>query len=168
MKKIFLGSLVLLMLAGSIWAMGPFMPTILSSSKVVQLKGKVTQTNRNGYGCMKGCGSLTLKTDSGNVVVFGFGPYWFWNRQNINTPANGDEITVKAYNVNVNGQNYYVAKEVQFANGKTVQIRNNSGYPDWMQYMNNHGMMGKEMHNNNMNNNGMMMCPGMQNQMNHQ
>ncbi len=170
-KKLFLGGLGVLMLIASAWAMGPFMPTILSHSKIVQLKGKVMQNYMYGYGCMRGCGSITLETSSKNVVVYGFGPMWYWNRQNINLPANGEEISVKAYDVNVNGQSYYVAKEIQLANGSVVKLRDDKGFPVWMQYMRNHGMMNGGMRNgmrqnmHNMHND--MMCPGMNNMMNH-
>ncbi len=172
MKRIILAGVILVMLASFAWAMGPFMPTVLSSSKVVQLKGKVVQVNQNNYGCMKGCGPVVLQTAKGDVTLYGLGPMWYWNRQNVNLPKTGEQLTVNAFEVNVNGATYYVAKDVTFANGQTLVLRDNNGYCPWMKNGGMHGhmngnMMNNNMHNN-MNNGNMMNCPGMMNNMNHQ
>lgn len=158
MKKLFLGLAGVLLIASMAFAMGPLMPTILSKSKVVQLKGKILQVNQQNYGCMRGCGPVVLQTDKGNITLYGFGPKWYWNRQNVNLPQLGNNLTVNAFEVNVNGSNYYVVKDVTFANGKNIFLRDNNGYCLWSKKrMKIHGHM----------NRNMMKCPHITNQNNH-
>ena len=170
MKKIILTGTILVMLAGFAWAMGGFMmPEILSKSPVVKLKGKVTQVGINSNGWMHRRG-IMLETSNGVVKVYGLGPIGYWNQNNA-TLQNGDTISVTAYKLNVNGEIFYVAKDVTLANGKTIQLRDNKGYPVWRGHgrmMMQNGNNGHMMHDDcldMMNNNH---CPHMMNQMNHQ
>ena len=175
MKKIILSGLMVVMLASFAWAMGGFMmPDILSKSPVVQLKGEIAQVGINSGGWMHQ-GGVVIKTSKGNVNVYGCGPMGYWNQNNA-TLQKGENVTVSAYKVNINGEVYYVAKDVTFANGKTIQLRNNNGYPMWMgkghggMMMN--GQNGHMMNNGNYNNYNN--CPDMHNNcphmnnMNHQ
>ena len=168
MKKIILSGLIVLMFASFVWAMGGFMPEILSKSPVVKLKGEIVQVGINENGFMHR-GGVILKTSKGNVNVYGCGTMRYWNQNNASLQK-GEVVTVSAYKVNVNGTIFYVAKDITLANGKTIQLRNNNGYPMWMRKghggMMMNGQNGHMMNNYNcpdMHNN----CPHMNN-MNHQ
>ena len=67
---------------------GTGVPTVCEGDTVT-ITGIVSGVSVLGAG-----DGLEIDTDTGAVIVYGIGPYWFWEDKGIARPAIGDEVTV--------------------------------------------------------------------------
>jgi len=74
---------------------------------------------------------LVLATDEGDFTIFGIGPVRYWEAQDIDRPAVGEEITVTGYVVSLNGIERYLASAITTADGTTITLRDDDGKPLW-------------------------------------
>lgn len=76
-------------------------------------------------------GGLTLATATGNVQIYGIGPFFYWTSQNVGYPVIGDTLTAKGYTVNYNGVDQNVAISITI-DGSTILLRDLvTGAPLW-------------------------------------
>ncbi len=69
-----------------------------------------------------GEGMEIATSDGTNIVVYGVGPYRYWESMGVEKPAVGEEITVDGYRVDLNGIVRNVAMSITVA-GQTIQLR---------------------------------------------
>ena len=66
-----------------------------------------------------------------NFTIYGIGPYWYWNSQDVDRPMVGDTVEVIGHIVNYNGVERYIAMSVT-VDGDTIQLRDlETGAPLW-------------------------------------
>jgi hypothetical protein len=91
--------------------------------------GVVTAINIYGAGL-----GANLTIDDTHTI-FGLGPWWFWNDNDVNLPAVGDTITVDAMEIEISGTERIVAMSVTVTDDKgtaTIQLRDTETcYPNW-------------------------------------
>lgn len=81
-------------------------------------------------GCTQG-GGLTLETADGEVLLYGIGPVYFWEKLGVGYPAIGDVLTAIGYTVNYNGIDRNVVMSI-IIDGTTVELRDQeTGKPLW-------------------------------------
>ena len=90
-----------------------------------------TVTAINIYGAGLGA-NLTIDDTH---TIFGLGPWWFWNDNDVNLPAVGDIVTVDAMEIEISGTTRVVAMSVTVTDNEgtaTIQLRDpDTCYPNW-------------------------------------
>ncbi len=85
-------------------------------------------------GTVIGIGShngLVLDTDNGQVTVYGIGPEWYWEKNEVERPDIGETVTLNAYEVLFSDGTRYVASSVTIGND-TLNLRDpETGCPLW-------------------------------------
>lgn len=81
--------------------------------------------------CLAGDGIVLATTNNVNVTIYGMGPATYWDSLGVPKPAVGDEIAVKGYTVNYNGELRNIAYSVTLPDGTTVTLRDAQGRPAW-------------------------------------
>ena len=66
---------------------------------------------------------LTIEGDSGTVTVFGLGPVWYWDANNIDRPDLGEFVSVDASGVIYTTQKVILSLTID---GQTLQLRDPS------------------------------------------
>jgi hypothetical protein len=79
---------------------------------------------------IRGEGLLLATTKSGNVKVYGLGPYRYWDSLDIDRPVVGDSITVEGAVVSYNGVERNIAYSITTSDGK-IDLRDADGRPLW-------------------------------------
>src|SRR4030042_4100523 len=59
-----------------------------------------------GIGSLNG---LVLDTGTGQVTIYGIGPEWYWEKNEVDRPEMGDSVTVNAYEVLFSDGTRYIA-----------------------------------------------------------
>ncbi len=120
------------LMTGSLFAKGLMFNQheILKDSKQVEYQGNVVAVP-TPYSQEQGLG-LTLSTEQGGIVFYGLGPIWYWESKQLTRPKVGDNIKITAYEVEINGKMYYVAKSLILANGDSLELRDENAYPVWV------------------------------------
>lgn len=130
-KTMFAGVLVLVMALAGLgpaiagngqgFLVGPVSPIL--SGTPFDLTGEVV-------GLVLGQG-LELATIDGNVLIYGIGPYWYWESLGVDRPVPGDTLQVLGYIVDDNGTERYIAMTVIIGDHE-VQLRDpETGRPLW-------------------------------------
>lgn len=141
MKKIIItGLLLIFTMAVSGFAQpGGIFSNVLNNAEQVTVEGKVLSVP-TPYSGQMGLG-MTLDTSNGDITVYGLGPIWYWNNNNVTRPVVGDTVTTTVYKLDINGKLYYVLKSITLADGKTLNLRDDStNLPLWR------GQYGSGMH----------------------
>ena len=73
---------------------------------------------------------LVVATDTGEVTVYGIGPYRYWRDKDIERPVVGDEITVEGYVMSYNGVERNIASSITTTDGQ-IELRDADGKPLW-------------------------------------
>ncbi|MCF8119399.1 MAG: hypothetical protein K9L83_04245 [Deltaproteobacteria bacterium] len=74
---------------------------------------------------------LLIATESGNVTVYGIGPFRYWDSVGVDRPAVGDTITVTGYEVDYNGEIRNIATTITI-DPDVVDLRDpETGAPLW-------------------------------------
>jgi hypothetical protein len=84
---------------------------------------------------------LVVATDTGEVAIYGIGPYRYWREKGIDRPVVGDEITVEGYVVSFNGVERNIASAITTADGE-IELRDADGKPLWKGNKGKKGKMG--------------------------
>ena len=133
MKKIIItGLLLIFTMAVSGFAQpGGIFSDILNNAEQVTLEGKVLSVP-TPYSGQIGQG-MSLDTSNGDITIYGLGPIWYWNKNNVTRPIVGDTVTATVYKLDINGKLYYVLKSITLADGKTLNFRDDStNLPLWI------------------------------------
>lgn len=76
-------------------------------------------------------GGLLLATESGNVTVYGIGPKWYWEDQEVERPGVGDTIEATGFTVDYNGIERNIAMSIS-GDDFEIQLRDSeTGLPFW-------------------------------------
>ena len=131
MKKIIItGLLLIFTMAVSGFAQQGIFSNALNDAEQVTIEGKVLSVP-TPYSGQIGQG-MTLDTSNGDITVYGLGPIWYWNNNNVTRPVVGDTVTATVYKLDINGKLYYVLKSITLADGKTLNLRDDStNFPLW-------------------------------------
>ncbi len=81
-------------------------------------------------------------SNPGSYTIYGLGPWWFWNNNNVPLPAVGDEVTVDAKGIDISGTETIVAMSITVYHDHeeddkeddtaTLQLRDpETCYPNW-------------------------------------
>ena len=74
---------------------------------------------------------MVIAVGDKNITIYGIGPFWYWNSQDVDRPQVGDDVEVSGYIVNYNGVERYIAMAVTVDEG-TVKLRDpETGAPLW-------------------------------------
>ncbi len=80
--------------------------------------------------CAQG-GGMTLDTTDGEVLLYGIGPDYYWEKLGVDHPAIGDILTATGYTVDYNGIDRNVVTSITI-DGITVDLRDpETGKPLW-------------------------------------
>ncbi|MDQ7032758.1 MAG: hypothetical protein Q9M37_08630 [Desulfonauticus sp.] len=74
-----------------------------------------------------------LKIDTGEevVTVYGIGPVWYWDKEEVAYPTVGEDVEVDGYEVNFSdGSTRIVATKITIG-GQTIELRDDDGRPLW-------------------------------------
>jgi hypothetical protein len=82
---------------------------------------------------------VVLEVEGEQVKIYGFGPNWYWEANEIEKPGVGDLVTITAYAVVFLDATRYVASSVTIAGNtaeeQTIQLRDpETGCPLWLSY----------------------------------
>jgi hypothetical protein len=128
-KRIFLSMLFVLVMAVSGFSRG-LLGNILSDAEKIQVEGSVVSIPEP-YSGQIGTG-MVLDTESGDITVYGLGPAWYWAKNNVNRPNQGDTVTATLYKLDINGKMYYILQSITLSDGKSLDFRDSStGLPLW-------------------------------------
>jgi len=111
--------------------------SIVCSGTPVEFTGVVSDVSYAGSG-------MEVTTDDGSVVmVYGIGPYRYWDLLEIDRPAVGDVVTVLGMEVDFNGALRIVAMSITVGD-QTAQLREacvdgTGGQPLWRGALQNQG-----------------------------
>jgi hypothetical protein len=102
--------------------------SIVCSGTPVEFTGVVSDISYAGSG-------MEVTTDDGPVIVYGIGPYRYWDKLAIDRPAVGDTVTVSGMVVDFNGTLKIVAMSITVGD-QTAQLREpcvggTGGQPLW-------------------------------------
>jgi len=89
---------------------------IVCTGTLVLIEGDVSDVS---YG---GSGMEVTRDDGSVVIVYGIGPYRYWDFQGIDRPVVGDRVTVSGMEVDFSGTLRIVAMSITTSQG-TVQLR---------------------------------------------
>lgn len=103
--------------------------SIVCQGTPVELTGNVSDIS------YAGSGMEVIKDDGSIVMVYGIGPYRYWDTLGIDRPAVGDTVTVSGMEVDFNGTLRIVAISIT-RDGQTAQLREScvgttGGQPLW-------------------------------------
>ena len=90
---------------------------------LVTLPGTVVDIGPHGNG-------LVLETTTGKVVVFGLGPDWYWEKNDVDRPEVGEAITVLAYALSFSDTTRYIAASITIGEGTTAEEKITLRDPD--------------------------------------
>ena len=107
---------------GAMDCTGPI-STILEGDPVT-ISGVVVST---GFGQ-----GVTIDNGTELVIVGGFGPFWYWEANEVSKPQDGEEITVEGYMLTLSdGSTRIIASSVTVF-GETIELRDPAtGKPLW-------------------------------------
>jgi len=110
--------------------------SMVCSGTPVEFTGIVSDVNYAGSG-------MEVATDEGAVMVYGIGPYHYWESLGIDRPAVGDTVTVSGMEVDFNGTFRIVAMSITIGD-QTAQLREDcvdgvGGQPLWRGGWQRHG-----------------------------
>lgn len=72
-----------------------------------------------------------IATEDGEITLYGLGPLWFWDKQEISRPNVGDLIEVSGYAVEYNDIQRNVVASITIG-GETIELRDpETGAPLW-------------------------------------
>lgn len=95
------------------------------------LEGEPFEYTGTVVDCGMGSG-LTLSVNNENVQIYGIGPMFYWDSQDIPYPEAGETLTVEGYRVDFNGTVRNIAMKITTADGKEIQLRDAAtGKPLW-------------------------------------
>ena len=81
-----------------------------------------------GIGSFNG---LVLDTGTSQVTIYGIGPEWYWEKNEVDRPEIGDSVTVNAYEVLFSDGTRYIASSVTIGSD-TLNLRDSeTGCPLW-------------------------------------
>ncbi len=60
---------------------------------------------------------LVINTGTEEVVVFGLGPLWYWEKNGVDRPEVGEVVTVSAYAVSFSEATRYIAASITIGEG---------------------------------------------------
>ena len=109
------------------------------NQKRIQTKNNVCSNVLSGTlvtiaGTVIGIGSLNglvLDTGTGQVTIYGIGPEWYWEKNEVDRPEIGDSVTVNAYEVLFSDGTRYIASSVTIGSD-TLNLRDSeTGCPLW-------------------------------------
>lgn len=63
---------------------------------------------------------LVLNTANGDITVYGVGPYWYWDKQNVDLPDIGEVVTAVVSNISTT--NYKILLSITVGS-QTLQLR---------------------------------------------
>ncbi len=146
MKKVILLCLMcVVVLAASAFARGGILLNVLQNAEQTVIEGKVVSLPVP-YTGLQGQG-MVIDTADGDINVYGLGPIWYWESNQVERPVVGETVTVKVYKLDINNKIYYILKEITLNNGKTLKLRDDStNLPLW-KGMKKGRMMGRGMRN---------------------
>jgi len=103
--------------------------SLICAGEPLTFEGTVSQE------CYPGSG-LGIDTGSEIVVVFGIGPYWYWEENNTDRPGIGDEVTVEGMKVTFSDGSTKIIAIGITVNGEELQLREEcidgvGGWPLW-------------------------------------
>ena len=86
--------------------------------------GEVISVGSSGTG-------MVIETESGEIIINGIGPVWFWNCNDASRPVEGDVVEITGYTVDYDGVELNVASSVT-VDGQTLVLRDSeTGTPLW-------------------------------------
>lgn len=125
MKSIFTVLFVLLTLA----MIQPAVASIDYIGEQVEISGLIYACDASGSG-------IQIDTGDEIVSVYGIGPAWYWEEQGVAFPADGESVTVYAYEITYSdGTTKLVADSITFGDEEivTIDLRDDDGTPLWRQ-----------------------------------
>ncbi len=150
MKKYFLITLLFLFTIATIaFARGGIFSTILQNAETIKIEGKVISVPVPFIG--KRGQAMTLDTENGEIKVYGLGPIWYWQKNQVERPTVGETVNVEVYKLDINGELYYILKNITLSDGKKLNLRDSdTTLPLWRGAhgrMNKGGYMGRKFDN---------------------
>ncbi|MBW1780100.1 MAG: hypothetical protein JRL30_05120 [Deltaproteobacteria bacterium] len=94
--------------------------SIICSGTPIEFSGVVSDVSYGGSGMEVATDEIA--TDDGSVIVYGIGPYRYWDALEIDRPTIGDEVTVSGMQVDFNGTPRIVAISITVG-GQNAQLR---------------------------------------------
>jgi len=107
---------------GGLGACGGTGVSVVCSGTSVEFTGVVSDIS------YAGSGMEVTKEDGSAVIVYGIGPYWYWDSLGIDRPAVGDTVKISGMEVDFNGTLRIVAMSIT-VNGEPAQLREDCGDP---------------------------------------
>lgn len=116
--------------AGDPWGAGSAYNRLFNPAKIQTIKGTIenVSTFTPQRGAPEGL-LLTVKMDNGQTATVHVGPQQYVQQKGF-TLKKGDQVTVTGSETTHNGQTVVIATQLQ-SNGKTLQLRTNTGQPLW-------------------------------------
>ena len=97
--------------------------SVVLSGTLVTITGTVI-----GIGSHNG---LVLDTGTGQVTIYGIGPEWYWEKNEVDRPEIGESVTVNAYEVLFSDGARYIASSITIGSD-TLNLRDSeTGCPLW-------------------------------------
>ena len=132
MKKVFVAAIFLIALSSLGFSKGSLCNKILQESPKVTLTGEVIKIPQWGDFNNR---AMNIKTKGRTVKIFGIGPAKFWFNQGISTPKTGEQVSVKAFKVNINNKSYLIAEKITNCRGETITLRDSeTATPLWRNF----------------------------------
>ncbi len=103
---------------------------LITNAEIVNYSGEVINVPQIGIKTMNG---FQLKTEEGEVTIYGLGPLKIWENADVERPVVGDNITVEAFKiVTDNNTVRNIAIKVTDSDGNTLDLRDViTGLPLW-------------------------------------
>jgi len=90
--------------------------SLVCSGVPVPVAGEVSQESYLGSG-------LQIDTEDGIVVVYGIGPYWFWENSEIERPTVGEAVTVSGMEVAFSDGSIKIIAMAVTVGDETIKLR---------------------------------------------
>lgn len=108
----------------------PAFSYISEVGEVMIISGDVCACDASGSG-------IQIDTDGGIVTVYGKGPVWYWDQQDVALPEVGEWVSIQAYEITFSdGTTKLVAMSIDIGDEEVVHIdlRDEDGTPLWRQH----------------------------------
>ena len=87
------------------------------------------------YECDASGSGIQIDTGDEIVSIFGKGPIWYWEQQELEFPEVGETVTVYAFEITFSdGTTKLVAESIDLGDDGSIVLRDDEGRPLWRQH----------------------------------